>query len=261
MKKPIALLLILAFVAVVLPADAQTDGFTKANARVAVRKNTGADVGKRRRLNLIEGSNVTLTVTDDSGNEEIDVTIAAAGGGGLSDADYGDITVSGGGTAMTIDNNVVSNAKAADMAANTVKANATAGSADPADLAVGANTVVGRAAGNIVAAQLVTGQIADANVTYAKIQDVTATNRVLCRDTAGAGVVEECTSSAVVDMIGATQGQILYRGAAGWAALAPDTDGEVLTTHGAGADPTWEPGGAGGGLSYAQVAAAALAGF
>jgi hypothetical protein len=50
------------------------------NARVTVRKNTGADVGTRRRLNLIEGTNVTLTVADDAGNEEVDVTIAAAGG-------------------------------------------------------------------------------------------------------------------------------------------------------------------------------------
>jgi hypothetical protein len=34
-------------------------------------------------LNLIEGSNVTLTIADDSGNEEVDVTIAASGGGGV----------------------------------------------------------------------------------------------------------------------------------------------------------------------------------
>ena len=51
------------------------------NARVAVRKNGGADVGERRRLNLIEGSNITLTVTDDAGNEEVDVTIAASSSG------------------------------------------------------------------------------------------------------------------------------------------------------------------------------------
>lgn len=49
------------------------------NARVAVRENSGADVGERRRLNLIEGANVALTVTDDAGNEEIDVTIAVTG--------------------------------------------------------------------------------------------------------------------------------------------------------------------------------------
>jgi hypothetical protein len=51
-------------------------------ARVKVRKNNGAsDVGARRRLNLIEGSNVTLTVSDDPTNEEVDVTIASSGGG------------------------------------------------------------------------------------------------------------------------------------------------------------------------------------
>lgn len=52
------------------------------NARVAVAKNSGATVGTRRKINFIEGSNVTLTVTDDSVNEEVEVTIAATGGGG-----------------------------------------------------------------------------------------------------------------------------------------------------------------------------------
>lgn len=51
------------------------------NARVTVRRNTGADVGTRRRLNFIEGTNVTLTVADDAGSEEVDVTINSAGGG------------------------------------------------------------------------------------------------------------------------------------------------------------------------------------
>jgi hypothetical protein len=51
-------------------------------ARVSVRKNSGgANVGSRRRLNLIEGANVTLTTTDDAVDEEVEVTIAASGGG------------------------------------------------------------------------------------------------------------------------------------------------------------------------------------
>jgi hypothetical protein len=54
------------------------------NARVAVSKNSGATVGTRRRVNLIEGANVTLTIADDAGNEEVDVTIAAAGGGSVT---------------------------------------------------------------------------------------------------------------------------------------------------------------------------------
>src|SRR6187431_1069248 len=40
-----------------------------------VRKNsTGSDF-TRRRLNLIEGTNVTLTVADDAGDDEVDITI------------------------------------------------------------------------------------------------------------------------------------------------------------------------------------------
>jgi hypothetical protein len=67
------------------------EGITDAtlNARVAVSKNSGATVGTRRRINFIEGSNVTLTVADDSGNEEVDVTIAAASGGGVSSSTPG----------------------------------------------------------------------------------------------------------------------------------------------------------------------------
>lgn len=71
--------------------DAQA-GNLDANARTTVRKNTGANVGTRRRLNLIEGANVTLTVADDPLDEEVDVTIAAAGAappaGGLVEKGY-----------------------------------------------------------------------------------------------------------------------------------------------------------------------------
>jgi hypothetical protein len=42
----------------------------------------GITVGTRPQLNLIEGSNVTLTVADNPGDNRVDVTIAATGGGG-----------------------------------------------------------------------------------------------------------------------------------------------------------------------------------
>jgi hypothetical protein len=51
-----------------------------ARARVGVRKNsTGSDF-IRRRLNLIEGAGVVLTVADDAANEEVDITIASSAG-------------------------------------------------------------------------------------------------------------------------------------------------------------------------------------
>jgi hypothetical protein len=47
--------------------------------------------------------------------------------------------------------------------------------------------------------------------------------------------------------LGTAQGQIIYRGASGWAVLAPGTSGFVLQTNGAGASPSWVAGGGGGG--------------
>ena len=39
---------------------------------------------------------------------------------------------------------------------------------------------------------------------------------------------------------GGQQGSIAFRGASKWEILGPDTVGEVLTTNGPGADPSWE---------------------
>lgn len=52
--------------------------------------------------------------------------------------------------------------------------------------------------------------------------------------------------TALLDSIGLTQGDILYRNATEWVVLAPGTAGYVLTTGGAGANPAWMVGGGGG---------------
>jgi hypothetical protein len=51
------------------------------------------------------------------------------------------------------------------------------------------------------------------------------------------------TATQIIDTIGSTQGQVLFRGASAWTALAPGTNGQVLTSGGAGANPTWTSGG------------------
>lgn len=57
------------------------------------------------------------------------------GAGSIADADYGDITVSSSGSVWTIDNDVVTNAKSANMAQSTIKGRAVgAGTGDPTDL-------------------------------------------------------------------------------------------------------------------------------
>lgn len=88
--------------------------------------------------------------------------------------------------------------------------------------------------------------IPNGTVTYAKMQDVSATSRVLGRRTAGSGDVEECTLSQVLDFVGsAAQGDLLFRDASGWARLGAGTAGQVLQTGGAGANPSWAASGAG----------------
>lgn len=59
--------------------------------RVAIQKG-GVPIGLRQTLNLIQGSNVTLTTTDNSGADRVDITIDAVGGtgGGLTAEDVDD---------------------------------------------------------------------------------------------------------------------------------------------------------------------------
>lgn len=139
-----------------------------------------------------------------SGHTGTASTFAAFTGAGAATnlsttASGGDI----GGTwpALTVSADAITNAKLADMAANTVKVNATAGAANPTDLAIATNTVLGRVAGNIVAGQLVTAQVTDDAITFVKVQNI-ATDRLLGRDTAASGSVEELTVGGGVEFTG-----------------------------------------------------------
>lgn len=62
---------------------------------------------------------------------------------------------------------------------------------------------------------------------------------VLGNNSGGTAVPSALTASNVLDFIASTQGDVLYRNSTGWVALAPGTNGQVLTTAGAAANPTW----------------------
>ncbi len=117
----------------------------------------------------------TFETTGSTGQCFVRDTVAANGGswttcpgGGVSDGDKGDVTVTDGGVTWTVDNDAI---------------------------------------------------------TYAKMQNVSASDRVLGRDTAGAGDVEELTVGAALDMLSTSSAAVLYRlGLGSWGPTAWSTD-------------------------------------
>lgn len=96
---------------------------------------------------------------------------------------------------------------------------------------------------------------ADRTVALAAIDD----DRVLANISGGSAAPSANTLSDVIDAcIGSTRGQILYRGASSWQALAAGTSGYVLTANGAGADPSWQVTGASVSVSAGAVCAFAM---
>lgn len=87
-------------------------------------------------------------------------------------------------------------------------------------------------------------------ISFAPITDGTLLANISGISAAPVGV----TASALLDdSFSSTQGAVLYRGAAGWAALGPGTSGDVFTTNGTAADPSWETP-SGGGTNQTSIA-------
>lgn len=103
-------------------------------------------------------------------------TTLSATGATLADGDYGDITVSGSGTAMSIDNNVVTYAKMQDASAgNVVLARANTSAGDYGEVALNASQLLGRGStGNVAAITLGSGL--SMSGTTLRASGVTSTN-------------------------------------------------------------------------------------
>jgi hypothetical protein len=76
------------------------------------------------------------------------------------------------------------------------------------------------------------------NATLAQLPSI-SNNSVLGNNSGGTAVPSTLTASNVLDFIATTQGDVLYRNGTTWVALAPGTNGQVLTTGGAAANPSW----------------------
>jgi hypothetical protein len=66
-----------------------------------------------------------------------------------------------------------------------------------------------------------------------------STGNVLANTSGISAAPSATTPTSVLDVIGSTQGNILYRGASVWTALATGTNGQFLQTTGAGSTPQW----------------------
>lgn len=66
-----------------------------------------------------------------------------------------------------------------------------------------------------------------------------ANNRILA-NTSGAAAAPVATDiSTLIDILGSSQGSLLFRNSTGWTALSPGTSGQLLQTQGAAANPSW----------------------
>lgn len=132
-------------------------------------------------------------------------------GSGLVDGDKGDITVTGTGTIWTVDNDVVTFAKMQNITSDRLLGRDTASSGDPEEIALatslewsGSGSIQRSALTGDVTASAASNATTIANdaVTYAKMQNVSATDRILGRDTGGAGDVEELQVAGGLEFTG-----------------------------------------------------------
>ncbi len=127
----------------------------------------------------------------------------AGGGGGVTDGDKGDITVSASGATWTIDANAVSNNKFRQSAGLSVVGKSGSAAGDVLDItATAADQVLrGNTAGsNIGWGTVATGGITDAAITLAKQANLAA-NSIIGNNTAGAAVPIALTQAQVTAMI------------------------------------------------------------
>jgi hypothetical protein len=138
---------------------------------------------------LIEAPGTSIfTNLDISGNVDVDGTLEA-------DA----ITINGSATGALALLNTVAAGQIDSNAVTTAKINADAVTgAKIADDAIDSE--------HYTDGSIDTAHIGDDQVTYAKIQNVSATNRILGRDSSGAGVIEEITPANVRTMINVADG-------------------------------------------------------
>lgn len=92
---------------------------------------------------------------------------------------------------------------------------------------------------NSASATLTNKTISGSANTLSNIGNASLTNSSITIAGTSVSLGGSIIATSILDSIGSTRGSILYKGASGWAILTPGTSGYVLTSAGAGADPSW----------------------
>ena len=138
----------------------------------------------------------------------------------------GDATIANTGAITIADNaidtdKILNDAVDADKLADSINTDIAAGVAKVSNV-THTGDVTGSGLLTIEDNKVITSKILNSNVTYAKIQNVSATDRILGRDSAGAGIVEEITPANLRAMISVADGANNY--------VHPDHSGDVTST-------------------------------
>lgn len=128
------------------------------------------------RLKITGGSNGQVLSTDGSGNLS---WTTAGGGGGISDGDKGDITVSGSGGTWTIDNDAVTYAKIQNVTTNRLLGRVSAGSGDTEEITIGSGLTV---TGTTLSASGGGGGLGAPTAIVTKTADETITDSITLQD-------------------------------------------------------------------------------
>lgn len=136
--------------------------------------------------------------TGDPEEISLDATLEFTGSASIRRAALtGDVTAAAGSNATAIGADKVLDTMLRNSAAVSVIGRSANSGGDPADIAAGANDrILRRVADALDFGQLTVGMAPDDVWTYAKIQNVSATDRLLGRFTAGAGDIEEIVCTA-----------------------------------------------------------------
>ena len=125
----------------------------------------------------------------------------------------------------------ITNAYLSTMAAGTVKANLTGGSAAPSDVTPSAILdTFGTQTGSLLYRNTSSWQALTAG-----------TNATILRSNGTTSAPSWSTLSTLIDAAlgSSSQGSLLFRGATSWQNLSPGTAGQLLQTQGSGANPAW----------------------